>query len=151
MLVLYGERIHFPDETMWNVGQGAAWLSMKSGSYYTNQKIGILLSDGSFFELLSPDIEINKTKRICHFGIVDSDKAARIIFSGCPDIDNSSDKYKMLDLPAYKFLEEVIILETEVDQDLVFVAKAKSNMRSDDFSRLWAYTRLKFYYKLDNY
>jgi hypothetical protein len=149
MQKLYGDKIFPPDETMWNVGQGAAWLSMKQGNYYTNQKIDILLSEGSF-ELLSRDLKINDTKKICHFGIVDSNKAARVIFGGCPDIDNSSDKYRVLNLPAYKFLQEVIILETEVDEDLVFVVKVKSNMRSDEFSRFWIYTRLKFYYKLDD-
>ena len=147
----FGDKVYFPEETMWNVGQGTAWLSMKPGKYYTNQKIGLILCDGSFFELLNPDQEIDKTKKTCHFGLVDTNKAVRIIFSGCPDIDRSSEKYSILEFPAYKFLEEQIIITTEVDNDLIFIAKIESNMRPEEFSRTWVYTNLKFYYRLDDY
>jgi molecular chaperone DnaK len=151
MEMKFGDKIYFPEETMWNVAQGAALLSWKPGGFYTNQKIGILLSDGSFFELLGTDVKMENSKKVCHFGIVDTNEAVRIIFSGCPDIDNSSDKYRILPVPAYRFLQEQIIIETEVDQDLIFIANARSNMRPDDFSRFWIYNKLKFYYQLDGF
>ncbi|MCL2128880.1 MAG: Hsp70 family protein [Treponema sp.] len=149
IIKIFGDKIYFPEETMWNVGQGTAWLSMKPGKYYTNQKIGIILCDGSFFELLSTDLEIEETKKICHFGLVDTTEEVRIIFSGCPDIDKSSNKYATINFPAYRFLQEQIIITTEVDQDLIFIAKIESKMRPEEFSRTWIYTNLKFYYKLD--
>jgi molecular chaperone DnaK len=144
----YGDKLYFPEETMWNVGQGAAWLAKHSGDYYTNQTIGLLLSDGSFFPLLHPDTKLKDTEQTCHFGIVDTNEAARLIFSGTPDIDNSTDKFKVITLPAYKFLEEQIILTSKVDEDLVFVVKAKSNSQTEDFSRYWEYTMLKCYFML---
>jgi molecular chaperone DnaK len=144
----YGDKLYFPEETMWNVAQGAAWLAKYSGDYYTNQTIGLLLSDGSIFPLLQPDIKLKDTEQACHLGLVDTNQAVRLIFSGTPDIDNSSDKYKIIPLPAYKFLEEQIVLTSKVDENLVFVVKAKSNNQTEDFSRYWEYTRLKCYFML---
>jgi molecular chaperone DnaK len=144
----YGEKLYYPEETMWNVGQGAARLAKYSGDYYTNQTIGVLLSDGSTFPLLQPDTKLKNTEQTCHFGIVDTNEAARLIFTGTPDIDNSSDKFKVVTVPAYNFLEEQIVLTSRVDEDLVFVVKAKSNKRTDDYARYWEYTRLKCYFML---
>ncbi len=144
----FGDKLYFPEETIWNVGQGAARLAMTPGNYYSNQSVGIILSDGSYFELLSPDTELNKWYKEVNFGIVDTTKEARFIFAGSPDIDSSSERYRALSVPAYRFLQEQITLRVEVDQDLVFKAKAKSNMQPIEYSRFWEYTKLKFYYKL---
>src|SRR5699024_3334909 len=51
----FGEKLYFPEETMWNVGMGAAMLSATPGAYYSNQKIGVRLSDNSLFTLLRED------------------------------------------------------------------------------------------------
>lgn len=144
----YGDKLYFPDETMWNVGQGAAMLAMTPGEYYSNQSIGIVLSDNAYYEILQPDTPINGWKHTCHFGIVDSSKEARFVFDGSADIKSSPDRYKTLHVPAYRFLQEQIELNTYIDQDLVFTAIAGSNMRSSEFRRLWEYTQLKCYYKL---
>ena len=83
-----------------------------------------------------------------NFGIVDTSKEARFIFGGSPDIDSSSERYRSLSVPAYRFLQEQISLRVEVDQDMVFKAMAKSNMQPGEYSRFWDYTKLKCYYKL---
>lgn len=144
----YGDKLFYPDETMWNVAQGAARLAMTPGAYHSSQSIGLVLSDESYYELLSPDTSLGKWKRTCHFGIVDSSKEARFIFGGSPDIEKSSDKYKTLEIPAYRFLQEQIILDAVVDDDMVFKVCARSNMRPAEFSRVWEYPNLKCYYKL---
>lgn len=144
----YGDLLYFPEETMWNVGQGAAMLSMTPGGYYANQSIGIMLSDDAYYEILAPDTPIKDWSHECHFGIVDSSKEARFVFGGSPDIDASPDKFKTLSVPAYRFLQEKIVLNASVDANMVFVVVAGSNMRPSSFRRLWEYTRLKCYYKL---
>ena len=45
----YGDKLFFPEETMWNVGQGAAMLAMTPGGYYANQAIGIGLRDNAYY------------------------------------------------------------------------------------------------------
>lgn len=144
----YGDKLFFPEETMWNVGQGAAMLAMTPGDYYSNQSIGIILSDNAYYELLKPDTPIKGWQFTCNFGIVDSGKEARFVFGGSPDIETSSEKYKTFPVPAYRFLEEQINLNASIDQNMVFRVVAKSNMQNEGFRRLWEYTRLKCYYKL---
>jgi len=144
----YGSKLFFPEETMWNVGQGAAMLSMSPGGYYSNQSIGIALSDNAYYELLALDTPIQGWQHSCHFCIVDSSQEARFVFGGSPDIEASSERFKTLAIPAYRFLQEQIVLNVAIDQDLVFRASAGSNMRPAEFHRLWEYTQLKIYYKL---
>lgn len=144
----YGDKLFFPEETMWNVGQGAAMLAMTPGGYYANQSIGIVLSDNAYYEILKPDTPLQGWEHTCHFGIVDSSKEARFVFGGSPDIEESPERYKTLSVPAYRFLQEQIVLNASVDQNMVFTAVAGSNMQPAKFRRLWEYTRLKCYYKL---
>lgn len=145
---IYGEKLFFPEETMWNVGQGAAKLAMTPGTYYSNQSIGIELSDNSFFALLSPDTPLEKWSMECHFGIVDTNTEARFVFSGSPDIEESPARFKSLSVPAYRFLQEQIILRALVDKNMVFRVIAGSTMRPGEYRRVWDYSQLKCYYKL---
>lgn len=55
---------------------------------------------------------------------------------------------KTLPVPAYRFLQEQIVLNASVDQNMVFTVVAGSNMQPAEFRRLWEYTQLKCYYKL---
>lgn len=148
MMDKYGDKLYFPDETMWNVGKGAAMLAMTPGDYYSNQSIGIVLSDNEYYEILSPDTPLKGWEHTCRFGIVDSSEEARFVFGGSLDIDASPAKYKTLAVPAYRFLQELIVLKSTIDQNMVFTAVAGSNMQPASFRRIWEYTQLKCYYKL---
>ena len=123
-------------------------LAMTPGGYYANQSIGIVLSDNAYYEILKPDTPLQGLEHTCHFGIVDSSKEARFVFGGSPDIEESPERYKTLSVPAYRFLQEQIVLNASVDQNMVFTAVAGSNMQPAKFRRLCEYTRLKCYYKL---
>ena len=144
----YGEKLFFPEETMWNVGQGAANLAMTPGSYYSNQSVGIRLSDNSYFELLPANTKLNNWTSTCRFGIVDTSKEARFVFGGSADIETSSEKFKTLEIPAYRFLQEQIEVKAIVDQDMIFKVIAGSTMRESSYRRVWEYLQLKCYYKL---
>lgn len=148
MYAVYGDKLFFPEETMWNVGQGAARLAMTPGSYYSNQSVGIVLSDNSYFELLSPNISLDNWNMECHFGIIDTNKEARFVFSGSPDIEESPERFKTLSIPSYRFLQEQIVLRAMVDEDMVFKVVAGSTMRPSEYRRVWEYPQLKCYYKL---
>lgn len=144
----YGELLYFPEQTMWNVGQGAAQLNMIPGEYYTNQSVGLILSDGSYFELLPKNTKVTGWKRELSFALTDTTEEARFVFSGSSDIDASSLKYRSLLVPSYRFLQEKIKLTVAIDENLVFQAMAKSDMRPLEFSRFWNYEQLKCYYRL---
>jgi molecular chaperone DnaK len=148
MDAVYGDKLFFPEETMWNVGQGAARLAMTPGSYYSNQSVGVVLSDNNYFELLSPNTALNNWSKECHFGIVDTNKEARFVFGGSPDIEESPERFKALSVPAYRFLQEQIVLRAMVDGNMVFKVVASSTMRPSEYRRVWEYPQLKCYYKL---
>ena len=145
----YGDdKIFAPEETMWNVGQGAAMLATTPGEYFSNQSVGIVLSDNSYYEILKPDTPIFGWSHTCNFGIVDSSQEARFVFGGSPDIENSPERFKTLSVPAYRFLQEKIELQATIDKNMIFTAVAGSNMRPKEYQRIWEYPQLKFYYKL---
>ena len=144
----YGDKLFFPEETMGNVPQGAAMLSMTPGDFYSSQSIGIVLSDDAYYEILKPDTPVQGWEHTCHFGIVDSSKEARFVFGGSPDIEASPERFKTLSVPAYRFLQEQIVLKATIDPNMVFTVIAGSNMQPSEFRRLWEYTQLKCYYKL---
>ena len=144
----YGEKLYFPEETMWNVGLGAAMLSATPGNYFSNQKIGVRLSDNTLFTLLNENVNLSKWSCKHHFAIVDTNREARFIFDGSKDLEDDDSKYVTLSVPSYSFLQEQIILDANVDEDLVFNVIASSSMRTKDYDRIWKYERLKCYYKL---
>lgn len=144
----YGDKLFFPEETMWNVAQGAAMLAMTPGDFYSSQSIGIVLSDDAYYEILKPDTPVQGWEHTCHFGIVDSSKEVRFVFGGSPDIEASPERFKTLSVPAYRFLQEQIVLKATIDPNMVFTVIAGSNMQPSEFRRLWEYTQLKCYYKL---
>ena len=147
----YGDKLFFPEETMWNVGQGAAMLAISPGDYHSNQSIGLVLSDGNYYELLKRGDLIKNWKHKCNFGVVDTSEQARFVFAckeGINDINFSVEDFKTLVLPNYKFLQEQIVLDAEIDSDMIFRVKAKSNMQPKNYSRVWQYEKLKCYYQL---
>jgi molecular chaperone DnaK len=145
---IFGDRLYFPEETMWNVGVGAAELAATPGEYYSNQKISLKLSDGKTFPLLKEGEPLKGWHQRHHFGIVDSDREARFVFTGSPDIDNDDSRYSTMEVPSYNFFQEHIILDVSVDEDQVFQARATSTMRPSDIYSVWSYPKLKCYYLL---
>ena len=146
------DKIFIPEESMWSVGEGAAKLANNPGCVYSNQSVELVLSDGSHFPLLKPDqcfIENGKLwNRKFNFGITDTTKQARLVFSGSIDIDESEEKFKVIDIPTYNFLQETIILDAFVDDNMMFCVEAKSSNLREQFSERWEYPKLKSYYKL---
>ena len=143
----YGEeRVYSPSEKMWSVARGAAIITIEPGAYMSNQSIGLKMSDGSYFELLPKNKKLSNWNVSNTFGIVDSRKEARFIFTGSKDIDESDNHFKVLEIPTYRFLEEVINLVAFVDKDLVFTVVAGSSMKPKSYRRVWQYLKLKAYF-----
>jgi hypothetical protein len=55
------------------------------------------------------------------------------VFGGSPDIEESPTRFKSLTVPAYKFLQEQIILRALVDKNMVFRVIAGSTMRPGEY------------------
>lgn len=147
----YGDKLFFPEETMWNVGEGAAMLAMSPGEYCANQSIGIILSNSEYYELLSCGDSIKNWQRRCNFGVVDTTEQARFVFATKGETAGakiSTEGLQTLELPNYKFLQEQIAVTATIDSNMIFRVDAKSNMQPEKYRRVWEYDKLKFYYLL---
>ena len=149
LAIKFGDRMFFPEETVWSISRGAAQLSQNPGSYHSSQRVGLLLADGSYFPLLEPGDAIKGWSKSVDFGLVDTSKEMRVVFSGSPDIDGDSHSRQVVSVPSYRFLEEKLKVRAFVDEDSVFRVEMKSSMRKSSDSEFWEYDRLKLYYSLE--
>lgn len=144
----YGDKLFFPEETMWSISDGAARLSINPGMYYAAQDLGLILSDGSYYPILQKGDKVKEWRSVTSFGLVDYGDEAHLVFAGSHDLDRASNRYWVFTVPQYGFLQEKIVLESTFDENLVFNATATSSMRPNNRSSVWKYDRLKCYYQL---
>lgn len=143
----FGDRLYFPDETMWNVARGAAMLAATPGAYRSAQNIDLVLAGGERFRLLSRGEALGGWHRRCTFGIIDATSEARLVIDtgdGSPGCEN----LLTWDIPSYGFLHEKIILEASISEDRVLVIRGRSSSRPSVMSREWTFPKLRIYYEL---
>ena len=139
----FGDKLFFPDETVWNISKGASLIACHPGGYTAAQDVGIVLADGSYYPLLREGDSVEGWRKSVDFGITDTSETLRVVFSGSRDIDSSDQRFKLVDVPGYRFLEERIRLDAEVDDCLTFRVAMKSSMRPSRDRRIWEYGKLK--------
>jgi len=147
----WGDRyIEFPEDSEWNAAQGAALLGINPGSFRLNQKIGLVLSDGSFFRIKGVNETIPCDVQFYEFGVVEDSKTARFLFTdGSICLENGERKILGYEnVPVYGFTNETVKLGAYVDKNLVFRAIMKSDHMPDNTAREFELTELKFYYNL---
>ena len=148
----FGEdRLVFPDDSEWSVSRGAAKLGANGVTCKSAQNVGIVLSSDEVFPMLRKDSPIGGWEGTWQFGITDTSEEAHLVFTGSDDIDQSPDKYRRVSVPAYRFLQESLIIDAWVDENLVFNATARSDMHPVPANEqpVWKYERLKVYYDLN--
>lgn len=134
--------IIYPNESDWNVAEGASLLNISSGKVKINQDLGVVLSDNTFYPLMNKDDSAKYFKEKHVFGIVTDETEARFIFSdGVKNLGYQN-------VPVYGFFQEQIQCETNIDEDLVCNISLKSVNRGNNQKRTWKYEKLKFYYEL---
>lgn len=148
MLSEFDNKVFIPNNPEWDIGEGASLLALQGGSNFSNQSVGITISDGSYYEFLSENTPLKDWTRNFQFAITDSSETAQFVFAGSTDILALQTRFKTLDIPAYGFLQEKINVTTSVDENLVFRLEAKSDRKSRNEKMEWKYENLKCYYKL---
>ena len=148
MILEFEDKVFIPSNPEWDIGEGASLLALQGGSNFSNQSVGMLISDGSYYEFLSNNTPLKNWKKDFRFAITDSSEYAQFVFDGSPDIRALQSRFRTLDVPAYGFLQEKIEVTTTVDENLVFRLEAKSDRRSPTDKMEWEYENLKCYYKL---
>lgn len=144
----FDDKLLFPEQTVWSISMGAALLSQTPGSYHAAQRVGVILSDGSYFPFLEQGESVKGWEKSVDFGIVDNSKEVRVVFSGSKDIDEQEDKRQVIAVPSYRFLEEKIKIHAFVDDDSVFRVEMRSTMKGALEPQIWEYDKLKLYFSL---
>lgn len=147
----FGDKLFFPEETVWNISKGASLLSYSPGGYVAAQDVGIVLADGSYYPLLKTGELVDGWRKSIDFGITDTSETLRVVFAGSRDIESSEQRFKLVDVPGYRFLEERLRLDAEIDHDRVFRVRMKSSMRPDRDAKVWEYDKLKLSYELGDW
>ena len=146
----FGDKLFFPEQTVWSISNGAAQLSQNPGNYHSSQKVGIILADESYFPLLNPGDPIKGWSTSVDFGLVDQSTEMRVVFSGSKDIDDSENRQQVVSVPSYRFLEEKLKVHAFVDRDSIFRVELKSSMRKQSDAVFWEYDKLKLYYSRED-
>lgn len=151
MAAIFGEnKIVKPDGMAWSISDGAAYLAMNNGKYISNQDVGIILSDGTKYNFLTKGTPLKGFSSTQTFGITDSTKQMRLVFTGSDDIDQSPDKYKTIVLKnIFDFLDEGISVSAKVNSDImVLTVSAESNLVKNGENPTWQYENLKCSFEL---
>lgn len=143
------DKVYIPEDTSWNVGEGAAYLERSKGKFYSNQSVGIYLSNGEYLELLSKDTELENWKKRSAFYLVEDVPEAHLVFGGSKDILEDYTHNAMLKLDTFNFRYERIWLTATVDNNNIFKVVAGSQAMPAHRGKVWQYEKLKTYYKLD--
>ena len=124
--------IERPADADWNIAQGAAIISATPGAHVIARGLGLEVSDGSYFPLLRAGDPVTHEAMEQHFGLVEDTNEARFVFvephwyeAGEGD-DFGYDTLDYMNVPAYGFSDEPIILRTRVTEDLVVEIEGRS-------------------------
>lgn len=143
------DKVVKPSDMAWSISDGAAYLALKGGEYVSNQNVGIILSDGTPYYFLSKGDPVRKFSKTQKFGVTDTTQQMRLVFTGSEDIDQSSERYKTINLyPTFGFLDEGIIVTADIDSNMVLTVHADSDLAGKGVNSDWQYDQLKCSFKL---
>lgn len=144
--------IEVPDDPGWSTAMGTAYLNVYPGSLKLNQDIGLLLSDNTFYKIHGKDEVIPVNAKTFSFGTVDDSIDARFLFSdNTYTVTNKNlQVIESISTQVYGFRNETLELEAEIEEDLTFKARIKSNHKPGDYEVECEISNLRFYYELPN-
>lgn len=145
----FGDKLIIPQDSSWNVGEGAAKIASMEGEHFAAQDINIILSDGTPYPILQKGEALKGWHNTITLGIVDTTNEARLVFSGSMDIDESNKKYYIVKVPAYRFRREAIWITASIDENLIFKVEAGSRNMPGYYKAEWIYENLKTGFAVD--
>jgi molecular chaperone DnaK len=134
----------YPADAEWSVAGGAACLSLHPGEYLPAQTVGLVLSDGSIYPLVPEGKPVKLREWVeASFALVEDDPAASLVFS-----DGEGRILGYLNVPAFGFFREKILVSAQVDPDQILRIRARSTSRSEEMAEEWCYSSLRLDYRL---
>lgn len=153
VLERYGkEKVFYPEKVMWNIAEGAAAIGMTnaSGGYGTNQDIGLIMCDGSFYPLLRKGQRIPCKEKKINFASVTDEKSVRFLVTDAEDPSKRTfEEPIVIDREGQGFMSEQFEVSCFVDPDLLFRFRIRSTEFMKKYLYMWTYNKLNIYYQIE--
>jgi molecular chaperone DnaK len=120
------------EDAEWDVAHGAAIVEQSPGGYETAESIGVLLSDNSFYEIISPGERIYRAPRQVALSLVEDAKQANVVL--CKRARPSNDGFERIlafGVDTLGFDLEEITLSYSITPDLILKFEAFSRAAGD--------------------
>lgn len=145
---VYGENIvYYPKSVMWDIAEGAAFISFNKGNYTLNKPVGILLSNNEFYPIFRKGQMLPCKEIMLYLGVVNEAKVANFIIT---DSENEHEREftKNISLPICGYYDESITLKCYIDENFVFRMKIQSTKMPEDTGIVWTYDKLKMSFRM---
>ena len=136
-----------PPDAEWSIAKGAAMLSANPGNFRLTEDVGLRLADGSFHAIFPAATKLNQARSTLSLGLVEDSRTASFIFESKKQDTVQPQSIGELHAEAFGFRDEVIELNSRINEDLIFEAEAGSQSRPRA-RRTFNYENLRWMYEL---
>ncbi|QOR34085.1 Hsp70 family protein [Clostridium sp. 'deep sea'] len=142
----FNKEVKSNNNYLYKASMGAAKLALLHGRYYTSNSLNVMLSEGTLFELVSPNKDLDFIEDELNFAVVEDCDDAYFIFC-----DSDGKQIGYMKVPVYGFFMEKIVVDIWADNNNVVHVRACSNRKTNEYAKEWQYIMPKFKYELPKY
>jgi molecular chaperone DnaK len=118
--------LHFATDAEWDVATGAAIVQASSGGYELAESIGFVLSDNSYYEVLSPGWRVKPERDVMTVSLVEDSRQANIVVARRQSEAAGAETILRFSIPTLGFDLEPLTLRYGVSSDLIFTIEGDS-------------------------
>lgn len=143
--------VEYSDTPEWDVAQGAAVVDYLPGGYELSEAVGLVLSDGTVYQLVRRGDRVQEERRTVSLALVEDVPEANIILAKLRQGAAEWERETVLqfNVPVGGFDGERIALSYSVTPDLVLKIRAKSDTRGVRYEIEREYEELKLAYHVE--
>jgi molecular chaperone DnaK len=135
----------------WDVAHGAAMVDHLPGGYEISEAVGLVLSDGEYYQLVRSGDRVQAQHRTVSLALVEDVPEANIVLAKLRQGAAERERETVLrfSVPSAGFDGERIALSYCISPDLVLNVRAKSETRGDRYEVEREYEELRFAYRVE--
>jgi molecular chaperone DnaK len=147
--VRFSAALQISEDAEWDVAHGAAVVEGAAGGYETAESIGVILSDNSFYEIISPGERVYYAPRELVLSLVEDSRQANIVVEK-KSVHGSdrSERILAFGIDTLGFDLEELRLTYNITQDLILTFRAVSAARAQRDAVSKEYGKLRFAYHI---
>jgi molecular chaperone DnaK len=127
----YSAALHIAEDAEWDVAHGAAIVEQATGGYELAESLGIILSDNSYYELVSPGARSGGPDRSVVLSLVEDARQANIIIDKRPNLTSpTSERVLAFGVNTLGFNLEELRLRYRITPDMMLQVEAGSESLS---------------------